>query len=101
MIINLKRKTYSAAKLFSNEVKNKLNKAINTTNDRINYLLDEADTIKNNKNLIKYLNNEENLITELKKYNDFGKKSAFGQTRAVAKAADKWAEILSKRNKKK
>lgn len=100
MIINLKRKTYSAVKIFSNEMKDKLNKAINTNIDRINYLLDEADTVKNNKNLIKYLNNEENLITELTKYSEFGKKSSFGQTRAVAKAADKWAELLKKKRKK-
>ena len=95
MIINLKRKTYSTVKIFSNEVRNELNNAINTSIDKINYLLDETNTIKNNKNLIKYLRNEENLINELTKY----KNSIIGQTRAVAKATDKWAKILKLRNK--
>lgn len=99
MIINLKRKTYSTVKIFSNEVRNELNNAINTSIDKINYLLDETNTIKNNKNLIKYLRNEENLINELTKYSEFGKNSIFGQTRAVAKATDKWAKILKLRNK--
>lgn len=96
MIFKLKRKTYSASKLFSGKLKDmttkQVNKGIKTVDDNVNYALDELKIIKD-KDIIKYLSKRENVLDELDKFGELKKDSPIYQTRVVAKSLKRWSKL--------